>query len=482
MSERMKYMAEWMEELTVYQLQKKLESGERTSYELVLDYMRRVALIDKSGPSLNSFFEWNPEAVFIAQAMDRERKHGKVRSALHGVPVVLKANINTNDMLRTPAGSIALADNFAPYDAFLVKKLREAGAVIIGKTNMTELAGSVSRNMEKCYSSLGGIVKNPYVSDGDVWGSSNGSAVAVSANLSMLAVGTETNGSIIRPSHRMGIVGIKPTIGLISRYGVMPICMSQDTAGPMARTVEDAALLLTVLAGEDENDPSTWELQDERACDYTVFCHRNGLHGLRIGMNRGYYEDFTQEQIQITEKAYQIMGQEGAFMIEANHPHLKCDDNVFLYEYRKCMDWYLSTMHETKCRTMQDMLNYYAEHPEHGWKYGMDYITDALFKSNGTCTESVYLLDKLEAIQRSQKNGIDRILDENKLDVLVCPGVTDLSPVSGYPSIIVPAGYDSVGMPFGMTFVGRAFSEPLLIQAAYAFEQSTKARRAPVFS
>lgn len=475
-------MAEWMEEITVSQLQKKLESGERTSYELVLDYMRRVALIDKSGSDLNSFFEWNPECVYIAQAMDRERKHGKVRSMLHGIPVVLKANINTKDMMRTPAGSIALSDNFAPYDAFLVKKLRDAGAVIIGKTNMTELAGSVSRNMEKRYSSLGGDVKNPYVSDGDVWGSSNGSAVAVSANLCMLAVGTETNGSIIRPSHRMGIVGIKPTVGLVSRYGVMPICVSQDTAGPMARTVEDAAILLNVLAGEDADDPSTWELQDERVQDYTVFCRKDGLRGLRIGVNRGYYEDFTEEQIQIAEKAYQVMEQEGAFVMETNQPHLKCDDNVFLYEYRKCMGWYLSTMHETKCRTMLDMLNYYAEHPENGWKYGMDYITDALFKTNGTCTESVYLLDKLEAMRRSQKDGIDKLLDENNLDVLVCPGVTDLSPISGYPSVIVPAGYDKTGMPFGVTFVGRAFSEPLLIKAAYAFEQCTKARRAPVFS
>lgn len=475
-------MREWFEEITLAELQKRFNEGTVTSYELVLSYMKRIAFIDKSGPKLNSFFELNPEALHIAAAMDRERKHGKIRSVLHGVPIAIKANINTHDMMRTPAGSIALADNYAPYDAFIIEKLRAAGAVILGKTNMTELAGSVSRNMPRSFSSLGGHVRNPYAAGAEVGGSSNGSAVAVSANLCMLAVGTETNGSIIRPSYWSGIVGIKPTVGLVSRYGVMPICVSQDTAGPMARTVRDAAELLNLLVGEDRHDPSTWERQDDIQEDYTAGCKCDGLRGLRVGINRGYQEEFSKEQIAIAEKAYDQMKKCGAEVIdEINSPHLKCDENVFLYEYKKCMNWYLSTTPDTKCRTMKDMLDYYNDRSGEAWQYGMDYITDAEHFTSGTCTDKEYLLDKIEALRLSQAEGIDRLLDENNLDLLVCPGVTDLSPISGYPSVIVPAGYDSKGMPFGITFVGRAFSEGLLIQAAYAFEQAVGARKAPIF-
>lgn len=470
----------WIEEITIEELQKKIENKEITSGELVLEYMKRVALFDKAGPELNSLFEWNPDALAIAEAMDRERNHGKIRSGIHGIPVVLKANISTKDMMRTPAGSIALADNYAPYDAHLVKRLREAGAVIMGKTNMTEMAGSVSRKMPRSYSSLGNHVRNPYTGTTEVGGSSNGSAVAVSANLSMLAVGTETNGSIIRPSCMNGVVGIKPTIGLVSRYGVMPICTSQDTAGPIARTVKDAAILLNYMAGEDMNDPTTWERQDDKKEDYSLFCQEDGLTGMKIGINRGYWHELSEEQKTIAEKAFQLMQESGAVIKnQVNRSHLKCDTNVFLYEYMKCTDWYLSTMGNIKCKSLQEMYDFYMNHSKNDRKYGMDYITDALFSTSGTCTDAIYLKDKLEALRISRQDGIDQLLDENDLDLLVCPGVTDLSPISGYPSIVVPAGYESSQMPFGISFVGRAFSENILIQAAYSFEQKMKARKAP---
>ena len=357
-----------MEELTVSGIRRMLENGQVTSRELVLNYMERIARIDKSGPMLNSVLELNPDALYIAEAMDRERAKGKVRSPLHGIPILLKDNINTRDKMRTSAGSLALADNFAPYDAFIVTRMRRAGLVIMGKTNMTELANWMSYHMRNGYSSRGGQAIHPYNPEGDVWGSSSGSAVAVSANLCALAVGTETDGSIIWPSHMNGTVGIKPTRGLVSRHGIIPICTAQDTAGPMTRTVADAAALLNVLAGEDEEDPSTWCRDIPR--DYTDYLDADGLRGLRLGINRGYYDDFSEEQKAVAEGAYRVMERCGAILVQdTNLPHLRSDSSILLYEFKMCLNAYLSTNPALKCRTLKEIIDFYGDHPKEGLKY-----------------------------------------------------------------------------------------------------------------
>ena len=469
-----------MEELTVARIRELLGSGQITSHQLVLNYMERIALIDKSGPKLNSVLELNPDALYIAEAMDRERAKGKLRSPLHGIPILIKDNINTHDKMRTSAGSIALDDNFAPYDATVAKKLRDAGLIIMGKTNMTELANYMSYSMRNGYSSRGGQVINPYNSEGDVWGSSSGSAVAMSANLCALAIGTETDGSIIWPSHMNGTVGLKPTRGLVSRHGIIPICTAQDTAGPMTRCVADAAALLNIIVGEDSEDPSTW-CRDVPE-DYTAYLDVNGLRGLRLGLNRGYYEDFSEEQKQIAEDAFQALEKAGATLVSGTDlPHLRSDAPVLLYEFKMCLNAYLSTNPSLRCHTLKDIIDFYGDHPQEGLKYGMSILLDAEYNTSGTCTDPKYILDKAACQRGAQEEGLLKLMDDNGIDVLVSPGISDASPISGYPSIIVPAGYTSDNMPFGVTFVGRPFSEPLLIRAAYAFEQCTKARRAPVF-
>lgn len=469
-----------MEELTVAKISQMLADGEISSRQLVLNYMERIALYDKSGPKLNSVLELNPDAVYIAEAMDRERAKGKLRSPLHGIPILIKDNINTHDKMRTTAGSIALDDNFAPYDAWIVKKLREAGLIIMGKTNMTELANYMSYTMKNGYSSRGGQVINPYNPEGDVWGSSSGSAVAMSANLCALAIGTETDGSIIWPSHMNGTVGLKPSRGLVSRTGIIPICTAQDTAGPMTRTVADAAALLNIIVGEDPEDPSTWCRNIPE--DYTAYLDKDGLKGLRLGINRGYYDDFSQEQKDIAEKAYKAMESCGAELVQdVNLPHLRSDASVLLYEFKMCLNAYLASNPHLRCRSLKDMIDYYGAHPQEGLKYGMSILLDAQYNTSGNCTDPKYILDKAKCQREAQEEGLLKLMDENNLDVLICPGITDCSPISGYPSIIVPAGYSSDNMPFGITFVGRPFSEPTLIAAAYAFEQATHARKAPKF-
>jgi len=473
-----------IEEITIAGIQEAFDSGELTSWDLTAAYMERIADIDKSGPTLNSVLELNPDALYIAEAMDRERKLKGPRSPLHGVPILIKDNINTHDMMRTSAGSIALADNFTPYDATVAAKLRSAGAVILGKTNMTELANYMSSTMKNGYSSRGGQVISPYNPEGNTWGSSTGSAVATSANLCAVSIGTETNGSIIWPSHNNGIVGLKPTRGLVSRYGIVPICTAQDTAGPMARTVEDAATLLNAIVGYDEHDPSTWSREGQIPQDYRAFLDPDGLKGMKVGINRGYFGELSDEQKELAEKAFEEIRKCGAETIEnVNLPHLRCDRSVLLYEFRRCIDAYLSTCSPSlKNRTLKDIIDFNNDHPEQGLRYGQGILLDAQLKASGTLTEPKYIHDRLAALKASRENGIDRILDGSCADIYVAPGISDASPISGYPSIVVPIGFtQSDNMPFGLTFVGRAFSEPTLIRAAYSFERRKRARRAPKF-
>ncbi len=475
-----------LEECTVSSLRQAFESGELTSEQLVLDYMARIAAVDRSGPALNSVLELNPDASETARALDRLRAQGRVLSPLHGVPVLLKDNINTCDKLHTSAGSLALADNFAPYDSGVAARLRAAGAVILGKANMTELANFMAYGMKGGYSSRGGQVKNPYDPEAEVYGSSSGSAVAVSANLTALAVGTETNGSIIAPAFINGCVGLKPTVGLVSRHGIVPISANQDTAGPLTRTVADAAALLNVLAGEDPHDPATMGVDALIPADYTSFLRAEGLRGLRLGVS--WYNarpaegrrHLDEEQTALARRALDDMRGAGAVLVEGcDVPTEMPNFEVMLYEFRQCLDAYLAaTGPGCKVRTLEQMIAFYMAHPKEGLKYGMGILLDAQLKAARGLTDPVYIEARRKCLAVS-RGGLDRAFEEHGLDLLAMPLFSGLSPVSGYPSICVPAGYTQRGTPYGITLVGRPFDEPKLLAAAYAYEQASKRRKKP---
>ncbi|MCL2564421.1 MAG: amidase family protein [Defluviitaleaceae bacterium] len=486
-----------LEECTIKDIRAAFEKGEITSYKLVLSYMERIGKIDSTGAALNSIIELNPDALFIAAAMDRERTLGKIRSPLHGVPILLKDNINTSDKMRTSAGSLALKGNFANYDSTLVKKLRDAGLVIMGKANMTELANFMSYTMESGYSSRGGQVINPYKAGAPVSGSSTGSAVSISANLCAVSIGTETNGSIISPAFANGVVGIKPTVGLVSRYGIIPISTAQDTAGPMARTVADAASLLNIIAGSDEYDPATWCSEDKIPKDYTKFLNPEGLKGLRVGIN--YFEpkegpmDPDEEYTKLAEDAIAQIAKCGANIIENSAVpdeiqesmafRNKFSINVLLYEFQKSLNAYLATTGASnKVRSLKDMIDFYGDHPKEGLKYGMSILQDAQYKASGNLTDAEYIEARLECLRLSKDEGLDKVFKEHNLDILVSTRPSGLAPISGYPAISIPAGYKKDGTPYGITIIGKAFDEPKLIAAAYAYEQASKMRKAPVFN
>lgn len=461
-----------------------MEEGSLTSRALVLHYMDRIARIDRDGVRLQAVLEWNPDAVSQAERLDRERAEGRVRGPLHGIPVLLKDNINTGDNMHTSAGSLALADSFALADAHLVKLLREAGAVLLGKANMTEFANYMTTGMPSGYSSRGGQVRNPYGPGRfQPGGSSAGSAVAVAANLCAVSVGTETSGSILHPAYHTSIVGIKPTVGLISRSGIVPITYTQDTAGPMARTVRDAALLLGAMAGPDPADEATLVAgPGQLPGDYASYCEADGLRGARIGINRGYEEDFKEEEKALLDRAIQAMREAGAEIVESvNLPHIG-KSSVLLHEFKSALNRYLSSLGpDAPVRTLADLIRFHNEHPKETLKYGQTLLLRAELETSGTLTEPAYLLDRMRTWQESREDGIDRVLQEHRLDALLCPGVTNIPAAAGYPAIMVPAGFRQDGHPFGVSFVGTAYSEPALIRIAYAFEQAYPMRRAPEF-
>lgn len=471
-----------MEEATIEYMQDAMASGEVTSRGLTAIYMERIARFDKSGPVLNSVLELNPDAIFIAERLDAERRQGKLRGPLHGIPVLLKDNIDTADNMHTSAGSLALADSFALEDAFPVKKLRAAGAVLLGKTNMTELANFMTNGMPNGFSSRGGQVLNPY-GPGKLQpgGSSSGSGVAVSANLCAASVGTETSGSILNPACRNSVVGIKPTLGLISRSGIIPITYTQDTAGPMARTVQDAAILLSVMAGADPADEATLGYGERENIDYTKFLDVDGLRGARIGINRGYEADFKEDEKQLVSEAIEIMRKSGAVIVEqTDMPHVGSNSSVLLFEFKSALNRYLAGLApHYPIRSLKDIIDFNNRHHDQTLKYGQTLLLRAQYETSGTMTESKYINDRLQDWRRSREDGIDRLLREHRLDALLCPGVTDAAAVAGYPSIIVPAGFRDDGMPFGVAFTGTAHSEPALLRFAYAFEQASKGRKPP---
>ncbi len=460
-----------------------MEAGKLTSRELTLMYINRIALYDKQGPCINSVLEINPDALHIAEAMDVERQVKGPRGPLHGIPVLIKDNIDTFDKMHTSAGSIALADSYAPEDSYVAAALREVGAVILGKTNLTEFANFMSSNMKSGYSSRGGQVKNPYDPSFDVGGSSSGSGASVAANLTVVAVGTETSGSILNPSRQNSIVGIKPTVGLISRHGIIPISHSQDTAGPMSRTVTDAAILLGALTGVDERDPATLTSVGRFHKDYTPFLNAEGIKGKRIGyVTQGLWSEVSEEQTALFNQAIAVLRELGA-IVEPVYNHLSFDEwqsEVLYYEFKSDLNAYLSRLGAgAPVRTLADIIAFNEAHADVALKYGQDVLIKSQ-EISGTLTEPTYINARTNDILSIQINGLDDLFDENQVDALLFPNDfgSPYPAKAGYPSVIVPAGY-TTGGPFGITFTGKAYTEPLLISLAYAYEQATKLRVPP---
>lgn len=484
-----------LEEATVVGLQSAMASGQATARSIAQGYLARISDIDKK---LNSIIELNPDALAIADEMDRERKAGKVRGPLHGIPVLLKDNIDTADKMKTTAGSLALVDAPIPkQDAFIVKQLRLAGAVVLGKTNLSEWANFRSTKSSSGWSGRGGQTRNPYILDRNACGSSSGSGSAIAANLAAIAVGTETDGSIICPSATCGIVGIKPTLGLVSRSGIIPIAHSQDTAGPMTRTVADAAAMLNVLVGPDLLDPITSARGKWERVDYTSFLKKDGLKGMRIGVGRQYFGR-NDKVDKLIEPQLQVLKDGGATLIDVTFPKLQsfgdAEYEVLLYEFKADLNKYLAGRGGSS-RSLKDLIDFNNKNADREMPYfGQEIFIQA--EAKGDLNERAYQIALLQSKLMTQEEGIDAIMDKDKLDVIVAPsggaawlidlvggdcGVfesSSLSAVAGYPNITVPAGYIQ-GLPAGISFFGKAFTEGTLIKVAYAYEQATKARRPP---
>lgn len=473
-------------EATIPEIQAALETGEMTSRQLVLLYFERIAEHDKSGLTVNSVLEINPDALFIAESLDVERSLQGPRGPLHGIPVLVKDNINTGDKMHTSAGSLALADSFAGEDAYIVTKLREAGAVIIGKANMTEFANFMTNGMPSGYSSRGGQVLNPYNISTPTGGSSAGSAVAVACNFCTVSVGTETSGSILNPGNLGSIIGIKPTVGMISRSGILPLSNTQDTAGPMARTVRDAVLLLNAMLGKDDRDAAMGTSAGRLHEDYTVFLDPNGLQGARIGIPRDYYfEDLTDEQLVLFNASVDRMRELGATIIDPAEIRTAREisySSVVLNEFKTSLNAYLAALGPgARKRTLKDIIDFNHAHPMETLKYGQATLLDAEYTSSGTFTEPQYLRDRATDLRLCKELGIDATMKEHQLDALLFPADfgARITSRAGYPSIVVPSGYTSAGAPFGVTFSAQAYQEPVLIRLAYAYEQNYKVRQAP---
>jgi amidase len=489
-----------LQEATISDLQSRMKRGELTAEKTVTLYLERIDEIDRRGPALNSVIEINPDALSIARSLDEEYRSKGPRGPLHGVPLLLKDNIDTDDHMETTAGSLALVGASTPSDSFVVRRLRAAGAVILGKTNLSEWANFRSTHSTSGWSARGGQTKNPYALDRNPCGSSSGSGVAVSANLTMLAIGTETDGSIVCPSSMNGIVGIKPTLGLVSRTGIIPVAHSQDTAGPMARTVRDAAILLGVMAGPDSQDPTTASNVGKASPDYTEFLDPDGLRGARIGIARQYFA-IGPAVAAVMEECIDLMKKAGAEIVDpADLPTFEtwreAETTVLLYEFKADLNRYLS-QRGGKVRSLADCLAFNRAH------YGqeMPFFEQELMEqaqAKGTLADEEYKNAIAENRRLTREEGIDLLVGKYKLDAIVGPTagpafLTDLvrgdrigsgcaSPpaVSGYPHITVPAGF-KFGLPLGISFFGKPWSEPVLFRLAYAFEQMRRARRPPAY-
>ena len=494
-----------LEEATIAELQAGMKSGKYTARGLTAAYVQRIDALDRKGPALRAVLEVNPDALAQAEALDAERKAKGPRGPLHGVPVLVKDNIATRDRMQSTAGSLALVGVAPPRDAFIVERLRASGAVILGKANLSEWANFRSTHSSSGWSGRGGQCRNPYALDRTPSGSSSGSGVAVAANLCPVAIGTETDGSIVSPSTCCSIVGIKPTLGLVSRTGIIPIAHSQDTAGPMARTVADASVLLGALAGVDPRDDATAASAGQARTDYTAFLDPNGLKGARLGVCRSHFMGYSPATDALMEGAIDTVKRLGAVVVDPADIATagQFDDaefTVLLYEFKADLNRYLAEWAPgaAGAKTLEDLIGFNERNKARELPYfGQEIFVQA--QAKGALTDQDYLraLDKDHLLARTQ--GIDVVMAEHQLDALVAPtggppSLIDLvngdpggggsfsSPaaVAGYPHVTVPMGYVA-GLPVGLSFVGRPWSEAALIKFAYAFEQATKARRSPRF-
>jgi len=488
-------------EMPIVELQQLLDGGSLTSVRLVEYYFQRIELLDKSGPELNSVLQLNPDVYKLAEGLDHERKLKGRRSMLHGIPVFIKGNIDTADKMETNAGSLALKGHIARKDAFIVSRLRDAGALILGKSNLSEWANFRSTRSSSGWSSVGGQTKNPYITDRSPCGSSSGSAVAVSSNLCSAAVGTETDGSIVCPSHMNGIVGIKPSLGLISRSGIIPISHNQDTAGPMGRTVADAAVLLDILAASDPEDPITDFNTKRENKSFLDSLDKNALKGTRIGVARNLF-GFHEKVDQIMEQAIELMKKEGAIIIdpvkiETNGKYNDDEFEVLLYDYKEDLNRYLKHA-GCKVKNIGELIefNKREKHKIMPW-FQQDILEKA--QGKGPLTDKKYIDALVKCREYSREKGIDLTLKKHNLKAIIAPtggpswkidlingdhysgGSSQAAAVSGYPHITVPAGF-VFGLPVGISFLGGNFSDPDLIGLAYAFEQSSRVRREPEYS
>jgi amidase len=489
-----------LDEATIAQLQDGMKTGKFTARSITEQYLSRIAEIDKA--TVNAVIEINPDALAIAEALDKERKEKGQRSQLHGIPVLIKDNIDTADKMKTSAGSLALADSIAPKDSFVAQKLREAGAVILGKTNLSEWANIRSNHSTSGWSGRGGLTRNPYALDRNACGSSSGTGAAISANLASVGIGTETDGSIVCPSNANSLVGIKPTLGLVSRSGIIPISHSQDTAGPMCRSVADAAMLLGALTGVDPRDKATKASRAKARTDYTMFLDANGLKGARIGVARKFF-GFSDKVDKLMNEAIDAMKKEGAIIVDpADVPNVgKYDDSEFevlLYELKADLNAYLATLGaNAPVKSLREIIAFNEKNKALEMPYfGQETFIKAEAKGNLSSKGYLQALAKNHRLSRAE--GIDAVMIKHRLDAMVAPTggtpwVTDLvngdhfsggfstpAAVAGYPHITVPAGY-IFGLPVGISIFGRAWSEGVLIKIAFAYEQATKHRKAPQF-
>jgi amidase len=490
----------WIEELTILQLQSGYKEGRFTVTDVVNVYLDRIKEIDRNGPKLNSIIDINPDALLIAEELDSELAAGKSRGPLHGVPVILKDNIDTHDRMPTTAGATILSNSFPITDSYVARKLRDAGAVIIGKSNLSEWANFRSMMSSSGWSGIGGQTKNPYVLDRNPCGSSSGSGVAVSANLCMMAIGTETNGSIVCPSNNNGIVGIKPTVGLISRSGIIPISFTQDTPGPMGRTVEDAAIMLGALTGIDENDIKTLTSEGKYQTDYTKFLKKDGLNGKRIGLLKKSM-GFSDKVDTLMYKTISYLKANGAVVVDIEFPKgEKYDDasfEVMLYEFKDGLNKYFASLGESApVRSLKDLIEFNKKDTVELRYFDQKILEMA--EKKGSLESAEYKKALATMLKATREEGIDKVMNDNKLDAIIAPtgspawktdlllgdhfvgGSSSLAAISGYPAITVPMGFID-NLPVGVTFFGRAWTEPLLLEIAYSYEQGTKHRKAPMY-
>jgi amidase len=487
-------------EFSVAHARDRMEKSTLTSRTLTQRYIRRIDAMDKRGAAINAVIELNPDALAIADAMDAERKSGKVRGPLHGIPILIKDNIDSADKMRTTAGSLALADSTPPKDAFIVARLRAAGAVLLGKTNLSEWANFRSTRSSSGWSGRGGQTHNPYVLDRNPCGSSSGTGAAIAADFASVGIGTETDGSIICPSSICGLVGVKPTVGLWSRSGIIPISASQDTAGPMARTVADAAALLGALTGVDPRDPATKASEGRAQTDYSRFLEVGGLKGTRIGIARNL-AGFNRDVDAALDTAIAALKDCGATIVDPAElaGAGKFDDaelDVLLYEFKDGLNRYFASLGaRAPVKSLADLMTWNEKEKarEMPW-FGQEIFERA--EKKGPLSDAAYAAARAKCIRMARAEGIDATLARHKLDAIVCPsnqpawvtdhlngdhftgGNTTFAAVAGYPSVTVPMGHVH-GLPVGLSFIGPAWSEGPLLKYAFAFEQKTHARRAP---